>query len=105
MCRMNVSRRELIAGAGAAAFGLMIPPRRSVAGPEIKEDRLTAAPAVVNLTGAGQPDTAVWAYGGTVPGPEVRVRQGEPVRVAVTNKLAEDTTVHWHGIRLPNAMD
>jgi FtsP/CotA-like multicopper oxidase with cupredoxin domain len=32
-------------------------------------------------------------------------RQGDPVRVVVSNKLGEDTTVHWHGIRLPNAMD
>ena len=61
--------------------------------------------AVVNLTGDGHPDTAVWAYDGTVPGPELRVRQGDPVRVVVSNKLGEDTTVHWHGIRLPNAMD
>src|SRR5439155_7152875 len=42
---------------------------------------------------------------GTVPGPEIRIRQGDPVRVVVSNKLGEDTTVHWHGIRLPNAMD
>jgi FtsP/CotA-like multicopper oxidase with cupredoxin domain len=40
-----------------------------------------------------------------VPGPELRVHQGQPVRITVVNKLAEDTTVHWHGIRLPNAMD
>jgi FtsP/CotA-like multicopper oxidase with cupredoxin domain len=40
-----------------------------------------------------------------VPGPEFRVRQGDPIRLVVNNKLGEDTTVHWHGIRLPNAMD
>jgi FtsP/CotA-like multicopper oxidase with cupredoxin domain len=40
-----------------------------------------------------------------VPGPELRVRQGEPVRITVSNKLDEDTTVHWHGIRLRHAMD
>jgi len=40
-----------------------------------------------------------------VPGPELRVRQGDPLRLVVNNKLGEDTTVHWHGIRLPNAMD
>ncbi len=38
-------------------------------------------------------------------GPELRIRQGEPVRVVVANKLGQDTTVHWHGIRLANAMD
>src|SRR6267378_2121146 len=102
---MNVSRRSLMVGAGAAAWGLALPLRCSFAETEIKEYRLTAKPAVVNLTGDGHPDTAVWTYDGTVPGPELRVRQGEPLRVVVENKLGEDTTVHWHGIRLPNAMD
>jgi FtsP/CotA-like multicopper oxidase with cupredoxin domain len=40
-----------------------------------------------------------------VPGPEIRVRQGERLRISVQNKLPESTTVHCHGIRLPNAMD
>ena len=102
---MNVSRRSLMVGAGAAAWGLALPLRRSFAETEIKEYRLTAKAATVNLTGDGHPDTAVWAYGGTVPGPEVRIRQGDAVRLVVSNKLGEDTTVHWHGIRLPNAMD
>jgi FtsP/CotA-like multicopper oxidase with cupredoxin domain len=102
---MNVSRRALMMGAGAAAWGFALPLRRSFAEPEIKEYRLTTKQAVVNLTGDGHPDTAAWAYDGTVPGPELRVRQGDPLRLVVNNKLGEDTTVHWHGIRLPNAMD
>ena len=102
---MRVSRRALLLSAGAAALEATLPFRRSFAGSEIKEYRLTAQAATVNLTGDGHPDTAVWAYGGTVPGPEVRIRQGDPVRLVVSNKLGEDTTVHWHGIRLPNAMD
>jgi FtsP/CotA-like multicopper oxidase with cupredoxin domain len=57
------------------------------------------------LIGGDYPQTDVWAYDGKVPGPTLRVRQGEPVRIAVENRLGEDTTVHWHGIRLPNAMD
>jgi FtsP/CotA-like multicopper oxidase with cupredoxin domain len=47
----------------------------------------------------------VWAYNGTVPGPALRIRQGEPVRILVENRLEEETTVHWHGIRLPIVMD
>lgn len=47
----------------------------------------------------------MWAYNGEVPGPTLRVPQGEPVRIVVENQLDQDTTVHWHGIRLPNAMD
>ena len=102
---MRVSRRALILGAGAAGLAGARPLRRSSAEPATKEYRLAAKSATVNLTGDRYPDTAVWAYEGIVPGPELRVRQGQPVRIAVTNKLDEDTTVHWHGIRLPNAMD
>jgi FtsP/CotA-like multicopper oxidase with cupredoxin domain len=91
-------------GAGIAGLGATLPFRRSLAGSDIKEYRLTATAAAVNLTSEGHPDTAVWAYNET-PGPELRVRQGEAVRLTVINKLSEDTTVHWHGIRLPNAMD
>lgn len=47
----------------------------------------------------------MWAYNDTVPGPEIRVRQGERLRVSVVNELTEETTVHWHGLRVPNAMD
>jgi FtsP/CotA-like multicopper oxidase with cupredoxin domain len=91
--------------AGAIALGSMASLRRSYAGPAIKEYRFAAKPEMANLTGHGYPDSAVWAYDGTVPGPELRVRQGEPVQIIVSNRLSEDTTVHWHGIRLPNAMD
>jgi FtsP/CotA-like multicopper oxidase with cupredoxin domain len=55
--------------------------------------------------GAPHPETAVWSYGGSVPGPEIRVRQSERLRVVVENRLNEETTVHWHGVRVPNAMD
>jgi FtsP/CotA-like multicopper oxidase with cupredoxin domain len=40
-----------------------------------------------------------------VPGPEIHLRQGARLRVVVENRLPEDTTVHWHGVRVPNAMD
>ncbi|MGH6900640.1 MAG: multicopper oxidase family protein, partial [Geminicoccaceae bacterium] len=57
------------------------------------------------MVGAAYPETAVWAYNGTVPGPEIRARQGERLEVVVENRLDEATTVHWHGLRVPNAMD
>jgi FtsP/CotA-like multicopper oxidase with cupredoxin domain len=66
---------------------------------------LKAAPAVQHLVGAANPATRVWAYNGTVPGPLLRFRQGERLRIEVQNAIDFDTTVHWHGIRLPNAMD
>ena len=46
-----------------------------------------------------------WTYNGQVPGPLLRFRQGDRVRVVVTNKLSEPTAVHWHGLDVPNAMD
>ena len=102
---MKVSRRALILGAGAAGFATALPLRGSYGEHAAKEYLIVAKPATVNLTGRGSPDAAVWAYDGTVPGPELRVRQGQPVRIAVANSLSEDTTVHWHGIRVPNGMD
>jgi len=46
-----------------------------------------------------------WTYNGTVPGPEIRVPYGQRVRIEVKNGLPDETTVHWHGIDVPNAMD
>jgi len=47
----------------------------------------------------------LWTYNGTVPGPELRVTQGDRVQVTLVNQLRESTTLHWHGLRLPNAAD
>lgn len=52
----------------------------------------------------GQVEQA-FAYNGVVPGPTLRVVEGQPVRVNVRNDLDQSTSVHWHGQRLPNAMD
>jgi FtsP/CotA-like multicopper oxidase with cupredoxin domain len=71
----------------------------------VRDHRLTAATARVALVGDPHPPTEVWCYDARVPGPELRLKQGERLRVAVTNRLAEGTTVHWHGLRVPNAMD
>ncbi len=64
---------------------------------------LTAAPTVLPMLD-GRP-LAVWAYDGQVPGPTLRAKVGERLRVTFTNRLAVETTVHWHGVRVPNAMD
>lgn len=47
----------------------------------------------------------VWAYNNQVPGPVLRVRLGEEVEVRLKNDLPQPTTIHWHGVRVPNAMD
>ncbi len=47
----------------------------------------------------------MWTYNGLVPGPMIRARVGDRVVVHFTNNLAEETTIHWHGLRVPAAMD
>ena len=66
---------------------------------------LRAAPTRAPLAPEGQPDTAVWAYDGAVPGPLLRVPRGGRVRIELENGLPQPTTIHWHGVRLDNAMD
>lgn len=46
-----------------------------------------------------------WGYNGQCPGPTIEAIEGDRVRIFVTNKLPEATTIHWHGILLPNGMD
>lgn len=86
----------LAAAAGQGVFAAQgaVPPRQ-----------LTARRGAVQLVPLPNPPTAIWGYDASVPGPELRLRQGERLRVMVENLLDEETTVHWHGIRLPNAMD
>jgi FtsP/CotA-like multicopper oxidase with cupredoxin domain len=95
-----LGRRAFIKASGALA--VIGAPARGMPTPML---HLTAAPAMAAMVGEYNPLTAVWAYNGSVPGPVLRVRQGAPFRAIMRNRLDEDTTVHWHGIRLPNDMD
>lgn len=70
----------------------------------LREFSLVARPGLA-LRDTGKAPVPAWTYGGAVPGPELRVRQGDRVRVVVRNDLPQPTTVHWHGVRVPNAMD
>ncbi|WP_372071404.1 multicopper oxidase family protein [Tistrella mobilis] len=103
----TLSRRAYLAGAGAGAAGLMLPPpfSRLARAAGIREFHLRAARGLTRLVSEPYGETSTWCYNGRVPGPEIRVRQGERLRVVVENGLDEETTVHWHGVRLPNAMD
>jgi FtsP/CotA-like multicopper oxidase with cupredoxin domain len=100
---LPICRRSFLLGSAStvtiAALG------REGRAASVKEYRILAQPARASLAGANYPLTDVWAYDGRVPGPTLRLRQGAPVRLVFENRLSEDTTVHWHGIRLPNAMD
>ncbi len=46
-----------------------------------------------------------WTYNGSLPGPLIRVTEGDAVRIILKNELPEPTTIHWHGIEVPNEMD
>jgi len=70
---------------------------------KVKEFEFFATKARINL-GRG-PEFWAWTYNGQVPGPEIRVKEGEIIRVILKNYLPEETTIHWHGIPLPNPMD
>jgi FtsP/CotA-like multicopper oxidase with cupredoxin domain len=100
---LPVSRRSFLAASGSAVIGATFPiwPGHAAAA----NYSLVAGPGRAPLVGASYPETTVWSYNGTVPGPEIRLRQGEHVQITVENRLAEETTVHWHGLRVPNAMD
>jgi FtsP/CotA-like multicopper oxidase with cupredoxin domain len=64
----------------------------------VKHFTLTAAETQID-------GNTVWALNGSVPGPELRVTQGDRVQVTLVNQLPESTTLHWHGVVLPNAED
>jgi FtsP/CotA-like multicopper oxidase with cupredoxin domain len=78
-------------------------PDTAVVGGAVRSFDVVAAPTEIALVD-GKP-LKVWAYNGQVPGPTLRIKLGETLRVRFTNNLPEDTTIHWHGVRLPNAMD
>ncbi|MEW6678333.1 MAG: copper oxidase [Pseudomonadota bacterium] len=69
----------------------------------VKEFHLVAEPVVREL--APGMKARLWGYNGSSPGPTIECVEGDRIRIFVTNKLPEHTTIHWHGILLPNGMD
>src|SRR5438067_2852197 len=68
-----------------------------------KEFHLVAEPVVREF--APGMTANLWGYNGQAPGPTIEAVEGDKLRIFVTNKLPEHTTVHWHGMLLPNGMD
>jgi FtsP/CotA-like multicopper oxidase with cupredoxin domain len=93
---------------GVKAF----PAKTAGKGGELLQPRIVAGVKVYDITcnevkwetEPGKLVTA-WTYNGIVPGPEIRVKEGDRVRMIVKNELPESTAVHFHGLELPNAMD
>ena len=69
----------------------------------IKEFHLVAEPVEREI--ASGMAAHFWGYNGQSPGPTIECVEGDRVRIFVTNKLPEYTTIHWHGVRVPNGMD
>jgi FtsP/CotA-like multicopper oxidase with cupredoxin domain len=80
----KLNRRTLLAG-GAALFATSTFPQTDSRASSTREYKLLPAPARVRIVDRAHPETAVWAYAGQVPGPEIRVRQGERLRLVVQN--------------------
>jgi len=69
----------------------------------VKEFHLVAEPVVREIAPGMKAN--LWGYNGTSPGPTIEAVEGDRVRIFVTNKLPEVTSVHWHGVLLPSGMD
>ena len=110
----SLSRRRFVQGlaAGGTLLGMGMSPRLSQAdvlrarmGPQVLSGTrfdLTYSPAPVNFTGKNRFATAI---NGSVPAPVLRWKEGDTVTLNVTNNLADDTSIHWHGIILPSSQD
>lgn len=95
---MTIDRRTFLAGTAAVAA---LP--GSLGASEYRF--LTARAGETRIAPPEYPATRVWAFDGMSPGPELRVPQGGRFERRLVNELPEPTSVHWHGLRLDNAMD
>ena len=104
----NPSRRTFVKGLGAATtltgLGLWRPLAQAAAGQDLagQHFELFIGQTPVNIT--GRPRTAL-TINNSLPGPLLRWREGDSVTLRVRNRLAQDTSIHWHGIILPANMD
>lgn len=94
---MTVTRRHILKT--AAAFSLL----PSLAG--ANQITLTARTGAQLIAPPGYPETRVWGFEGRVPGAPIRLSQGAQISRRLVNELPQATSVHWHGIRIDNAMD
>lgn len=107
-----ISRRRFVQGLAAGGVMATFPGWVSAQAPQLKsrmpevlsgnEISLEIAELPVNFTGVTRMATAI---NGSIPGPTLKLREGEEVVIRVTNRLAAPTSIHWHGILLPYQMD
>ena len=115
MIASPVSRRTLLRGAALASGGLTLAPlfpawaRSGTMGLNPASEVLSGENLALTIGHArfsvGGKTGHACTVNGTVPGPIIRLKEGQKVRLAVTNTLKEDSSIHWHGILLPFQMD
>ena len=112
---MKLDRRLLlrgaVAGGGLAALQGLMPAWAQTGSPGLRSDLPTLTGPNIDLTIGQTPFTVngrtatATTINGVLPAPVLRLREGQNVRLAVTNTLDEDTSIHWHGFLLPFQMD
>ena len=114
--RVNLSRRKFISSLGLTMTACALPlpllakgalPHGAMLLGARPQDAvlMEAKKGQVELLGKGLGKTDIWGYGGSVPGPVLRVKQGSELKVRFKNSLDQGSTIHWHGIRIDNKMD
>ena len=95
---MELSRRQIL----ATGLSTLLPLPTLAGTPNLK---LSARPAEVQLAPTGYSKTKVWGFDGAIPGREIRIRQGDMLDLDFENDLPQASSIHWHGLRIENAMD
>lgn len=98
-----LTRRLFLAGSSSFACSTALPTQSL--GEEKPDYLIIPGKAKARLLEEQDILTDVWAYNDLVPGPVIRTNKGEEIRIEVVNQLDQPTSVHWHGIRIENAMD
>jgi multicopper oxidase len=108
--KLSCSRRQFLAGAARAAAGTMIAPALLLSATGCRKTVLPEAQAEAEahvlrpkrFTGAPDgKERVIWGYNDQLPGPTIRAKLGETLRIKVVNELGSPTTVHWHGMHQP----
>ncbi len=114
-CAMTLDRRSLlhaaVVGGGLLGMQGFLPAWAQTGSPGLRADLPTLTGTNIDLTVGQSPFTVngrtatATTINGLLPAPLLRLREGQNVRLAVSNQLDEDTSIHWHGILLPFQMD
>lgn len=98
-----ISRREFLLAGCAAGMSPKLAFGQGSTGPQTQ----TLKPGAISMDhpDLAQPWQNMLGFNGSVPGPEIRLRQGEELRVRLQNGMEDGAAVHWHGVRVPNHMD